>query len=401
MNSLSEDLRRVLHVNDTGRLVGGAEVYLAELAWLLGQHGIESDLLISGQDPAVDHEMSERFTEVASGDLSGSEARRLLRQADLVLVHRSDGPVVRQLTEQALPVVRLVHDVALVCPRVHGYSLISGRSCDHPVGAACYASGACIRRSEGRWPVRLDPGRVLRKQRELVTERTLPQLVSSRFVRRRLLQNGFDPGRVFAVRPFRRIGDCRHQQPPLANRLLFVGQVVRGKGLDLLLRALERVSPSWHLDVVGDGSWWPQLRAQIEATGLGPRVTLWGRQPPDRLAEHYGQAQIVVVPSRAPESFGLVGLEAMAHGRPVVAFDVGGISEWLQQGVTGLLAPEQDVGGLARQLSRLLAAPEEARLMGLRGRRRYLEAFSPQATWTQLERSLRQIAVPTTRKEAA
>jgi glycosyltransferase involved in cell wall biosynthesis len=60
----------------------------------------------------------------------------------------------------------------------------------------------------------------------------------------------------------------------------------------------------------------------------------------------------------------MIGLEAMSHGRPVVAFDVGGISDWLEHEVTGLLVPEQDVDGLAKALTRLLGDPDACQRMG-------------------------------------
>jgi len=93
---------------------------------------------------------------------------------------------------------------------------------------------------------------------------------------------------------------------------------------------------------------------------------------------------VVVVPSRWPEPFGIVGIEAMAHGRPVVAFGVGGIPEWLTDGVGGFVVPPADVATMAGRIVSVLANPAEAEAMALRGRARVLRDFSEEAHLAKL-----------------
>ena len=97
---------------------------------------------------------------------------------------------------------------------------------------------------------------------------------------------------------------------------------------------------------------------------------------------------LVAVPSIWDEPFGLVGLEAMAHSLPVVAFDVGGISEWLTGGETGLLVPRRDTHAFARALDALLRDSERAREMGAAGARLLREHFSQAAHLNRLEDAL-------------
>ena len=87
-------------------------------------------------------------------------------------------------------------------------------------------------------------------------------------------------------------------------------------------------------------------------------------------------AKLVVVPSRWPEPFGMIGLEAMHYGRPVVAFRVGGIPDWLEHGVTGLLAPEQDTRALAQAIDQLLADPQLCAKFGAAAQSCVREKFS-------------------------
>ncbi len=94
------------------------------------------------------------------------------------------------------------------------------------------------------------------------------------------------------------------------------------------------------------------------------------------MADAYRACHLVVMPSIAPESFGLVGVEAMSFGKPVVAFAAGGITEWLEDGVTGLLADHRDVEHLARQLRRLIVSRELREQYGAAGYERLLPRFT-------------------------
>jgi glycosyltransferase involved in cell wall biosynthesis len=98
------------------------------------------------------------------------------------------------------------------------------------------------------------------------------------------------------------------------------------------------------------------------------------------------ESKIVAIPSRWPEPFGLVGLEAMRLGRAVVAYDVGGIRDWVIDGETGTLVPEQDVGAFADACADLLQNSDKAAEFGRRGRARAESDFGFDRYITQIER---------------
>jgi len=122
--------------------------------------------------------------------------------------------------------------------------------------------------------------------------------------------------------------------------------------------------------------------------GLERKVKFLDWVDHEKIGEHYATSTVVAVPSRWPEPFGMVGLEAMQHGRPVVAFDVGGISDWLEHEETGLLVPEQDVAGFARALERILTKDEFAVRLGENAYERVRERFSFERYLDQLEKHL-------------
>lgn len=129
--------------------------------------------------------------------------------------------------------------------------------------------------------------------------------------------------------------------------LLFVGRLVSEKGVDVALHALALLHERGYalpLLVCGDGPERPNLEALASRLGLASAVTFAGWTPPEHLGEHYSRASAVVVPSRQ-ETFGITALEAIAAGAPVVASDVGGLSEAV--GACGVLVPSDRPDALA------------------------------------------------------
>lgn len=143
--------------------------------------------------------------------------------------------------------------------------------------------------------------------------------------------------------------------------------------------------------LVGDGETRAELMRQIEAAGLGERVTLLGQQPRHRVVELVGGADVVVQPSIVLRSGKTEGIpvalmEALAMERPVVATAISGIPELVEDGVTGLLVPPGDAGALATALRGLIEDPERAAALGRAGRRRVASDFDLRRSAAQLAR---------------
>ena len=156
---------------------------------------------------------------------------------------------------------------------------------------------------------------------------------------------------------------------PPESALLYVGRLEPIKGLETLLEAMARIGGSARLYIVGGDSDEPsgphaaRLRTRVAALGLDRRVRFLGAQPQRRLRYFYAAAEATVMPSYY-ESFGMVALEAMACGSPVVASRVGGLTTTVKDGVTGYLVPEGDAVALSERLERLLHDPETRARLG-------------------------------------
>lgn len=143
--------------------------------------------------------------------------------------------------------------------------------------------------------------------------------------------------------------------------ILSVGRLAAKKGLHHLIDALARIAPDLpgaRLTVVGDGPVRAALEAQAERLGVSDRITFVGMVPNEDLPAHFATADLFVVPSIIDETGDREGLpvsilEAAACGVPIVASDVGGISDFVEDRVTGLLVPAGDVAALAEAIKRL------------------------------------------------
>jgi len=165
-------------------------------------------------------------------------------------------------------------------------------------------------------------------------------------------------------------GGPRHEK-----RLLFVGRLNAQKGIALLLDALAQMRQPAELDVIGDGPDKGALRSQAQALGVAARVHWHGALPQPRLLDFYRGATALVVPSRE-EGFGLVAVEAQLCETPVVAFASGGLSDTIEDGVTGYLLPPGDASSLASTLDKVFAS-EARHEIGKAGRQSALAHFAP------------------------
>ena len=158
-------------------------------------------------------------------------------------------------------------------------------------------------------------------------------------------------------------------------RLLCVGRLIPIKGHIVLLRAVAQAArelPELTLDIAGRGPLEPALRALAKELGLDGRVRFLGHV--SQVEQAIEDSAVVVVPSMG-EGFGMVALEAMERARPVIAAEIGGLGELVDDGVTGLLVPPGESAPLARAIVELGNDLERAARMGEAGRRRALDRF--------------------------
>jgi len=160
--------------------------------------------------------------------------------------------------------------------------------------------------------------------------------------------------------------------------LLSVSNLIYTKGIDLNLLAIQRLYtkyPWLRYKVIGNGPMENKLKEMTASLGLSNYVEFLGRQPHDRVMKYMAKCDIFTLPSWE-EGFGVVYLEAMAHGKPVIGCRGEGIEDFVEHGKTGMLVKSRDVDSLVEALDFLLSHPEEAKAMGERGRKLVLENYT-------------------------
>ena len=161
--------------------------------------------------------------------------------------------------------------------------------------------------------------------------------------------------------------------------MLCLGRAVGDKGFDLAIAAFASVRkkfPTSRLVIAGDGLARAELEQQAAGLGLSESVDFLGWVDPDDVPALINRAAIVLVPSRSPDAFPYVALQAAQMARPVVAARVGGLSESVVHGETGLLVDTEDPQQLADGINLLLTRPDLAAGYGRSARDRAREVFS-------------------------
>jgi len=162
------------------------------------------------------------------------------------------------------------------------------------------------------------------------------------------------------------------------KNILSVSNLIASKGIDLNLKAMAQLvekHPNLKYVIIGDGPELNNLRALATDLKLNKQVEFLGRLSHELVMEHMAVADIFSLPSWN-EGFGVVYVEAMACGKPVIACHGEGIKDVVTYGETGLLAKPKNVESLVNALDFLLSNPEEAQAMGERAKRLVLESYT-------------------------
>jgi D-inositol-3-phosphate glycosyltransferase len=361
-----------------GKETGGMNVYVRELCREMGRRGVLVDIYTRKQDPSLP-----KVAEVWPG------VRIINLPAGPVMPYPK-GDVYLHLDEFVRGIEEVVLEEGIRYDIYHAHYWLSGlvaerlrAKWDAPVVQMFHTLGRmkdAVARSQAEREVAVrseEEERIVQFADQIVAATPLDkeqtvQLYGANPDKIVVIPCGVDPEMFYPVpRELAKaeiggpVSDCR--------MILFVGRLDPVKGLDTLLEAmchLTRQSDPEHarkyclVVVGGDKESAAELLSDTECLediresyDLPDLVMFMGSQTQEMLAHYYAAAEFVVIPSRY-ESFGMVALEAMACGTPVIASRVGGLTFTVQDGVNGFLVPDQDPDALAAKMSLLLNDPD-------------------------------------------
>lgn len=368
---------KVLHLN--GHLSGGGvEQYLAQLFPVLNAHDIENVLIYGEPNEKTSHPEAvtlyylKGITRVFCNDQKDKlfRAKEIIDHVkpDIIYMHQVANLPLVKLVTSLCPTVKFVHDFKLICPDGRKTLKTSGMTCKFPMGYRCQYNAYC-HRCMPRNPFIGMP--LIKNSIDIASlhKKKSQMIVASHFMKNILIYNGFPAKKINVIPLFTNLPSLEIN--PLINeppQILALGRITKEKGFDYLLRAYSTIQDKALLTIVGDGSELLSLRLLARNLGISSRVTFTGWLNHEDLDTIYRQSYLAVVPSIWPEPFGIVGIEAMAYRKPVVAFDVGGISQWLRDRQTGYLARPGDIRDLTQKMKLILNNSKHATEMGQKGR---------------------------------
>jgi D-inositol-3-phosphate glycosyltransferase len=367
-----------------GKDTGGMNVYVRDLTRALGHLGVHVDVFTRSQDEHVPHVLHDlgygnRVVHVPAGpehplprvQLTGfipDFTRGILafaaeKQLNYDLIHSHywmSGLAALELKQTwSVPVVQMFHTLGEMKNRVARSS------------------------SELEDPIRLENERIIIRKADHLVAATQAEKSQLRFLyaadesRIRILPPGVDTSRFYPIPK----DEARAAIgiPPQENMVLYVGRIEPLKGIETLLRSIAELRHKGILSdclcnlavIGGDPDVSPEdmtaemsrLQALSRELGISDVVIFLGKRSQDSLPYYYSAAEAVIMPSHY-ESFGMVALEAMACGTPVIASQVGGLAFLVRDEVTGFHVPDSDTPALTRSLMRLVTTPGLSQKMG-------------------------------------
>jgi len=382
---IHQNILKICEINQFSNIRGGVETYMLTSGECLSKAGHEIFYIFTDSPTPFSAGTKQYFlpgiaghslNEALSKTKNEQQQRDLKRFKKIVaeenpdIIHVNNFAFPLFLKNLNIPVVRTAHDYRFICPQVIKLLPYNQGICSRAMSFRCFTSGCLSFNLDN-----LAKFTLLQLEREFYRD-IAGVIVKSKFMKQELLRNNFSAAGTFrlplSVKLPRRISSLPN------GKILYAGRLAPEKGLDILFRALRYVKAEFDLTIAGDGPELAKLKEMSLLPWLKGKVTFPGWKSPEELSNIYCDSRLLVLPSIWPEPAGLVGLEAMSYGLPVISFNAGGISEWLQHEETGYLAEPGDEKSLANFIQRLLTNKPLVQRMGKRGRELIREEYNPE-----------------------
>ena len=398
---------KILQVNTRHFYGGGDSTYTFNLADVLRNKGHDvaffaiqddrnlpdpnSDLFVSHIDFKELNQEKSIFTglQVAIRVVYSKEARKKFSklldrfQPDIVHLQNIHGHITPSIIFEAkkrnLPVVWTLHDYKMVCPNTHFLIDATNEICE-ACGNGHYYQAVLKRCKKGSF-LASAMAAIEAYAHRIMGLRNLPDyfLTPSAFLRNKLIERGFSPSKVKHIPlflPDSMFNDAGHDK----GYLLFIAKLDPLKGIYPLLDACKQV-PDVRLKIAGRAD---HIIAAKLPSLFPPNAEYVGMKQGDELRQFLLGARAVVLPSLWYENQPFSITEAFAAGKPVIASDLGGMTELVKHGERGLLVPPGDVKALARAMEWMNSHPSEAQEMGEKARGYALNEHSAQKHYERI-----------------
>lgn len=360
-------------INEKYETDGGSEQYLFDLCSGLEKRGHEVVIIYNDKEQNYTEDRKTYFV----SSLEVGKVTEIVREIkpDIINLQNVFENALYEELPKIAPTVRYIHDNRTYSPGSSSMHFRSNSICEHPISWLHHPLYAFLEKCMSRNPIKIL--KIISKRKKLLSlQNNLEKiLVNSSYVKKRLIQNGVIEDLIEVLPPFINIPKTSslklNTHKPV---VLFIGRLFVEKGVEYAIKAMKEVDGElWVLGVGWDSE---RLKKLTQDLNLSTRVRFFGWVNKDQLSSYIEACSVLVFPSIWPEPFGLSGVAAMSFGKPVVAFDVGGVKDWLKDTETGFLVKRKDERELSKKINLLIKDKKLSKKMGEKGRNLVESKFS-------------------------
>ncbi|MGB3402405.1 MAG: glycosyltransferase [Microcoleaceae cyanobacterium] len=327
---------------------------------------------------------------------SYNQVRHILRQSHYDLIHIQNffpliSPSVYYAAQaEGVPVIQSLHNYRLLC--ANGFLFREGKVCEDclnhsfPLPAIQHR---CYRDSLAG-TITVSAMQTVHRALETWTKQVNLFITLTEFSRNKFIQAGFPADKIVVKPNF--IAKDSKVGTGAGEYAFYVGRLSPEKGIDTLLSAWKQLDDQIPLKIVGDGPLSDQVQ---QAAAESPHIEWLGRQPLEQVYQLIGEAKFLIFPSLWYETFGRVAIEAFAKGTPVIAANIGAISELIQDQKTGLLFTPGNPQDLAAKVQWALAHPQPLQQMRIQARSEFEAKYTAEQNYQQLLKIYQQVITDT------
>jgi glycosyltransferase involved in cell wall biosynthesis len=353
---------------------GGSERFLDLLLGALAEHGHRVLVLVRKLDAVPANIDAEQVAWADEHDEPSTASAKAVRDAierfkpDLAMAHNVMDSAVVEALRSAPRLTYHVHDHRPFCPNGDRLYPRSQRNCTAPLGRACVLHALVDGCAYGPRPRTL--GLIRRRERLRNAVRAADRvMVGTTYVGELARGSGVGGERLYIARyPLPNEAYAETVASSSTREIIFAGRIVPQKGLASLVRAVATIPADTRptIRVLGDG---PALTdARLTAQELGVSLAIFLQTSVEVVRRGIDETAFLVLPSLWAEPFGLVGIEAQARGRPVVAYGTASIAAWLEDDRNGVSVKPGDEAALGRAIADLLDDELRRRRLGEQAR---------------------------------
>lgn len=277
---------------------------------------------------------------------------------DIIHLHNEIASDIYSLLAEKSILIKTFHDCRVFCSLGTKIIKSHNRLCQDRRGIKCYTNGCLPKYSFSSYKQQFVFKKLIKNHESIARH-----LVLSSYMCEELIRHGFDKGKIIIPQTWKEIDKAKDKYHLSfdSRRILYVSRLFEVKGVSVFVDVLKRLDEkgvSFNALIIGDGPERERVKSQIYNYGLESRVSLLGQIPSYEVAEFMEKSAVLVLPYLQQEPFSLTGYEAIKRGLPVVAFAVGGVTDWLEDGVNGYLIPFKDEELMAQKVIDLIENKE-------------------------------------------